>query len=238
MSCHADDVVPGHSIVGVELAGRSDLVVLTYDDGPQRGATDVILDALDEHGATATFFMLVGRARRESRLVREVLQRGHEVALHGADHRRLSQVPPDTLVEVLRGAKIELEALVDRPVKWFRPPYGDQTASTWMAVVLAGLVPVMWTAEARDWADVPVGERVAAACSVATPGGIVLCHDGFPNGGDGVPGASPPPPFDRGDLARVILRTYRERGLRATSLGTAAEQGMLVGRTWLNRCNA
>jgi peptidoglycan/xylan/chitin deacetylase (PgdA/CDA1 family) len=120
-------------------------------------------------------------------------------------------------------------------MQWFRPPYGDQTTSTWTAVVSLGLIPVMWTAEARDWLDVPESERVASACCITTPGGILLCHDGFPNNRDGVLDAVPPPPFDRGDLARAILRNYRERGFQATSLGAAAEDGTLVGRPWLNR---
>lgn len=118
---------------------------------------------------------------------------------------------------------------------WFRPPYGDQTIDSWRATVEAGLVPVMWTVEARDWADVPHDERIASACSIRDPGGIVLCHDSFPDAVDGVTDGKPPSAFDRGDLARAILSRYRDRGLTGSTLGDAMAKGRPKGRVWLNR---
>src|ERR1700743_2447553 len=73
---------------------RRDLAVLTYDDGPQPGGTDRVLAALADAGSTATFFILVGRARRHPGLLADVVAAGHEIALHGVDHVRLTTLSP------------------------------------------------------------------------------------------------------------------------------------------------
>ena len=56
---------PIGSVRSVRPAG--DLAVLTYDDGPLPGGTDKVLAALAEVGTTATFFVLLSRARRHPR---------------------------------------------------------------------------------------------------------------------------------------------------------------------------
>ncbi|MGA8245859.1 MAG: polysaccharide deacetylase family protein, partial [Nocardioides sp.] len=83
----------GSSVVGVEPSSRS--VVLTYDDGPTPGVTDQLLAVLAEADATATFFVLLTRVRPHLALLRELLAAGHEIGLHGPDHRRLTTLPPE-----------------------------------------------------------------------------------------------------------------------------------------------
>ena len=70
-------------------------VVLTFDDGPQPGGTEQVLGPLAETGSTATFFVLVSRARRFPSLLAEVVAAGHEIGLsntHGYDPSPSSEV--------------------------------------------------------------------------------------------------------------------------------------------------
>ncbi len=225
----------GYSIESVLLPPDDDSVIMSYDDGPHPEETVGILDALEECGAHATFFVLISRARRAPWLLREIVERGHELALHGQDHVRLSLLPPDAIASRLVAARSRLEEMAGQRIRWFRPPYGDQTLHSWRATIQADLVPVMWTAEALDWVDVPQERRVASASLIREPGGIILCHDCFPDSIDGVTDRRPPPAFDRGELARAILSNYRGRGLSATTLGDAMARGRPRGRVWLNR---
>jgi hypothetical protein len=52
-------------------------VALTFDDGPDPRVTPAVLDLLDRHGATASFFCIAEHALRHPELVREVVRRGH-----------------------------------------------------------------------------------------------------------------------------------------------------------------
>ena len=58
-------------------------VYLTFDDGPQNGTTDKILDILKEEGIKATFFVT---KNGPDRLIKRIFDEGHSIALHTASH--------------------------------------------------------------------------------------------------------------------------------------------------------
>lgn len=220
-------------VLGSTVEVRTDAphVVLTFDDGPEPGGTDEVLSALAAAGATATFFVLLTRVRRYPGLLGEVVAAGHEVALHGVDHRALPTLHPGEVARRVRDGKAELEDAISGPVRWFRPPYGRQTVRNWRTVLGAGLLPVLWGPTTWDWRDVPPEERVARAMTGVAPGAIVLAHDGFAGPEDGACDG-PPPQVDRGALIMSVLQGYTERGLAARSMGDALTDGSLVRETW------
>ena len=220
-------------LAGSAVAVRTDApdVVLTFDDGPEPDGTDRVLQALDGAGATATFFVLLTRVRKYRSLLDEVVAAGHEVALHGVDHRALPTLPPGEVAGLLRGGRAELEDAIGRPVRWYRPPYGRQTVRNWRAVTGAGMVPVLWGPTTWDWKDVSDEERLAKAQRGIAPGAIVLAHDGFAGPEDGACDG-PPPLVDRGELIAAVLDGYAAKGLRARSLEQALGRGSLVRESW------
>ena len=83
------------SLAGI---GQHDHVALTYDDGPDEASTPAFLDLLDRHGVTATFFLLGAHVERHRSVVRDLHARGHELAVHGWDHRCTAVKRPGVLV--------------------------------------------------------------------------------------------------------------------------------------------
>jgi peptidoglycan/xylan/chitin deacetylase (PgdA/CDA1 family) len=221
------------TLVGSAVSVRTDAphVVLTFDDGPEPGGTDRILDALADAGAGATFFVLLSRVRRYRPLLDDVLAAGHEVALHGVDHRALPTLPASEAARLIRAGKAELEDVIGRQVRWYRPPYGRQTVRNWHSAVRAGLLPVLWGPTTLDWTDASDDERVARSQDGVAKGTILLAHDGFAGPEDGACDG-PPPTLDRGRLVTAVLDGYAERGLTARSLGQALDSGALVRAPW------
>jgi len=221
------------TVVGsaVELRTAGSDVVLTFDDGPEPGGTDRVLPALAEAGATATFFVLMTRVRKYPSLLAEVVAAGHEVALHGVDHRALPTLTPEDVARRMRSGKAELEDAIGQEVRWVRPPYGRQRWHDWRAARAAGLLPVLWGPTTWDWKDVPAAERIAKALEGLRPGAIVLAHDGFAGPEDGACDG-PPPVLDRGELIARVLEGYAEQGISARSLDAALTNGSLVRETW------
>lgn len=215
------------SATGVRTAARH--VVLTLDDGPDPEWTPRILDELAAHGATATFFVLLTRARLHPELLTRIASEGHEIALHGADHRRITSLPADEAQRMLVDSRAELESRLGRTVRWYRPPYGALTASAWRAVRTAGMLPVLWTTSVLDGRDASHAERLSRAVSGVGPGSIVLAHDSRAGAGDGVDDPSITP-FDRAALIADVLDEYERMGLAAVSLENALRSGRLRRR--------
>jgi peptidoglycan-N-acetylglucosamine deacetylase len=219
----------GGPVAGSVVAVRTTapLVALTFDDGPEPGGTDRVLAALADAGASATFFVLLTRVRRHRGLLDEVVAAGHEVALHGVDHRALPDLPVEDVARMVRAGRAELEDVTGQEVRWHRPPYGRLDLRTWRAVTRAGLLPVMWGPSTWDWKDVPHAERLARSRHGLHAGAVVLAHDGFP-GADDLVDDGPAPVLDRGALIADVLAGYAELGLAARSFGVVAGQGRLV----------
>lgn len=224
-----DPLLPLTAPLGSVVGVRTGLghVVLTFDDGPEPGATDKVLEALAKHNATATFFVLVRRAERQPGLLRETIDAGHEIALHGIDHRRLTRVPHRQRVAAIADGRRRLEDLAQVPVRWFRPPYGAQTPRLWAAIRKQGLTSVLWGPAAHDWLDLPPAVLAKHAVSTLEPGSVLLAHDGFAGPEDGADDG-PPPTVDRGEFVSRLLTGAAERGLASRSLGTALLDGRAV----------
>jgi peptidoglycan/xylan/chitin deacetylase (PgdA/CDA1 family) len=225
-------LAPVGSLSSVRGAGRR--IALTFDDGPDPAHTAGVLDALAERRVKATFFMLGERAEAEPELARRVVAEGHEVALHGTDHARLTRLSAAEVDERVRGGRRRLEAVVGRPVRLFRPPYGAQSLRTWLAVRRAGMRVVVWTVDPRDWAadETPAG-IAAAAGRLTTPGAIVLLHDGVGADAGVATGASGPyPTFDRAESTSAVLETLAVGGWLPGTVGDLLATGHPVNSAW------
>ena len=69
--------------VKVSERGQNGTIYLTFDDGPNSGTTDVILDILKEEGVKATFFVT---NKGPDDLIKREFDEGHTVGLHTASH--------------------------------------------------------------------------------------------------------------------------------------------------------
>ena len=163
---------------GLSGVGRPDHVALTFDDGPDPVSTPVILDTLDAFGWRATFFCLGSQARLAPHLIRELVDRGHEIGVHGDSHRSHLLRPGPAVTRDVRAARKTLEDLSGRPVEWFRPPYGGVSAASLVAARRTGLRLVLWTTWGLDWKADATGTTVAAHVRrTFVPGATVLLHD-------------------------------------------------------------
>lgn len=98
----------------------------SWDSVPSRVAQNTrrLLNLLDKYGSEvkATFFVLGWVAQRFPALVREIAQRGHEVASHGVRHMLNDRMNKVDLIDDLQRSRKLLEDLVGHPVKGYRAP--------------------------------------------------------------------------------------------------------------------
>ncbi|WP_433042909.1 polysaccharide deacetylase family protein [Dactylosporangium sp. CS-033363] len=158
--------------------GRPGHIALTFDDGPDRRSTPHILRILAEYDVRATFFVLGTMLAEDPELGRELVDAGHEVAVHGWHHRcLLRRGPLATDLDIARATML-VDTVTGRAPRWYRPPYGVFTLAALRACRRLGLTPVLWTAWGRDWeAGATPHSIVRTVTRRLTGGGTVLLHD-------------------------------------------------------------
>lgn len=81
-----------------------------------------LLGLLDDFRVKGTFFVLGWVAERRPDLVRDILAAGHEVGIHGYDHRPITAMTPSGFREDIRRAKGIVEDITGQPVLGYRAP--------------------------------------------------------------------------------------------------------------------
>ena len=154
-----------------------DRAALTFDDGPDPEATPAVLDALDELGLKATFFMVGEQVKGAPMLAREVVKRGHEVALHGGTHASQRDLPDWKVKDEMAYGLGTLEVATGRRPTLFRPPYGVFSEAGYEACAALKLEPVYWSAWGMDWETISAERIVDIVERDLEPGAIVVLHD-------------------------------------------------------------
>jgi polysaccharide deacetylase family protein (PEP-CTERM system associated) len=100
--------------------------------------TDKVLDLFARHDVTATFFTLGWVAERYPRLIRRIVDDGHELASHGYDHYRVSEQSPEDFRSDIRRTKRLLEDIGGCPVQGYRAAsFSIGAKNLWALDVLA-----------------------------------------------------------------------------------------------------
>lgn len=83
---------------------------------------DRILSLLEKKGINATFFTLGWIAKRYPSMVRRIVENGHELASHGCDHDRVTELRSDEFYKDIADSKKILEDISGFPVIGYRAP--------------------------------------------------------------------------------------------------------------------
>lgn len=201
---------------GIERVAPARNVVLTFDDGPDPEATPAVLDALDDAGATATFFVLASHVRTHPDLAHEIVRRGHEIGLHGDSHVRHDRIDPAHSVRDIKDGFAALEAVLGIRCRRYRPPYGKMSPTAAEACQALGMRIVYWSAWGLDWEEVDAERIAAVASGQIDDGAIVLLHDSarYARRSSAMPTAR---------AIRLIAADATNRGLSLVALRDAAE---------------
>ena len=141
-------------------------------------ATARRVDLLDELGVPATFVLIGNAAAARPGDVREYVRRGHQIASHGYDHKRFTQLGRRALLDQCARTEQALGGqATGRP--WVRPPHGSLDASSLVTLLAAGYTVAMWTLDACDYSDHdPASLATRCAPDRVSPGEVLLFHEG------------------------------------------------------------
>ena len=170
-------LAPPRAEVAIPAGGTA--VSITFDDGFDSHLAAA--DLLDARGMLGTFYLILGRLDGEGYLtldqVRDLADRGHEIAAHTFTHRALPDLPPDEAERELCDARVSLGEL-GFAVESFAYPFGSSTDDLMAAADRCGYSSARGVGGLFDpdgCTTCPVRETVvpAAPFAILTPGSVV-----------------------------------------------------------------
>jgi len=146
-------------------------VALTFDDGPEPGVTERVLDILDRYGMKATFFCLGQKVAKSPWLLDRIITGGHSIGNHSYSH-------PDGFMTGTRRYLDDIHkasAMIDS--RLFRPPYGRIRPK--QAAYLSGEYQVvMWDVMSCDYvSDYTDDDCYKIVTKGVTDGSVIVFHD-------------------------------------------------------------
>lgn len=200
------------------------IVSVTYDDGPHPEHTPRILDVLAQRDARATFFVHDEPARTHAHLLRRMVAEGHEVALHGPNHRSLFTESTQTALTAITTSRDLIEQIIGTTVTLYRPPYGQHTTAQARAIHSLGLELAIWSGDSMDWLHDDEAAIADRAWSRVHPGAVLLLHDDRADLDTLRPGERAPE-FDRALVLHHLLIAMAARGYTSLTMSDLLSRG-------------
>ncbi len=149
------------------------MIALTFDDGPGL-KTEALLEALQEHNAKATFFMMGERVNLYPNAVHKMVEIGCELANHTTNHLKLTDYAPEGVMWEINYTRDVIQSVVGQPPTMMRPPYGAVNEEVQS---VAGVPIVLWSLDTTDWQLKEPGLVKEYILQTVKDGDIVLLHD-------------------------------------------------------------
>ncbi len=180
------DINPGETELLSEYSGyytgdeTKKEVYLTFDEGYENGYTSQILDVLKKHNVPAAFFVTGPYLKKETELIKRMVEEGHIVGNHTVNHPSMPAVKDrDELEEEILGLERDFYGMTGKTMKYLRPPMGEHSERTMAMTEELGYKTIFWSIAYMDW-DVknPKGVKYVtdSVLNNLHSGAIILMH--------------------------------------------------------------
>ena len=126
-------------------------ILLTFDDGPNPGTTEKILNTLNDLKINALHFCVGENLDSYKDLVKIILNEGHAIGNHTYYHKTLTSLSTKESLEEIRSVNSLMRDDYSYNIKYFRPPYGRINFKTKKIVNETGMKCVMWNLLTYDY---------------------------------------------------------------------------------------
>jgi peptidoglycan-N-acetylglucosamine deacetylase len=161
----------------LKWASNSGKIFLTFDDGPEKLDTELILNILKNHGIQATFFVLGANVKNNLSLTQRIINEGHIIGIHGYNHLHPWKILPwRGMLDLSRGKKILEKNGIK--VLYVRPPFGKLNLFSLIYIVINHLTFIHWNIDPEDYNQSDSATLSEQLKNKIQKGKVVLLHDG------------------------------------------------------------
>lgn len=153
------------------ISTNDKVVYLTFDDGPEPGICEFVLDELRKYGFKATFFCRGDNAEQYPELLSRIINEGHSIGNHTYSHLHAYSVSSGQYLDDIERANQVLHSTL------LRPPFGSLTLTTWLSLKSKYRI-IYWSLGSGDsnLNNIDFEHSCQNLISNTTSGDIVLFH--------------------------------------------------------------
>lgn len=157
---------------------QTDVIAITFDDGPVAGKTEKILAILRKHNVRSSFFCIGHRVVENPELTNQIHVEGHLLGNHSFWHGRTFDLQTSgKIAKELADTDDALKKTVGVKPNFFRPPYGVTNPMVSRAVRKRNYTVVGWTVRSFDTMIKDPAKLLKRVTRSLQGGDIVLFHD-------------------------------------------------------------
>ncbi|MEG1143169.1 MAG: polysaccharide deacetylase family protein [Bacilli bacterium] len=179
-------------------------VAFTFDDGPSENTINIV-NALNEYGFNASFFMLGNRMKYNKDIVKRVVDSGNDVGSHSYSHKDFTKLNKVGIDTEYNSTEVIFNEITSKNIEYFRPPYGSYNN------LVKSSVPnpiILWSVDTKDWLSRNAAQVSEHIINHVYDGSIVLLHDVYPSSVEAL---------------KMVLPELKEMGYKVVSVSQLAQ---------------
>ncbi len=153
-------------------------IAITFDDGPVKEISPLILDLLKEFEIKAAFFCIGKQIAQNKEILERINMEGHIVGNHSYSHSNYFDFfSSKKMSEELLKTEDVIYQTIGKKVKFFRPPYGVTNPALKKAVDKMKYTAIGWSLRSLDTKNKNYKNILAKVKRKLSSGDIILFHD-------------------------------------------------------------
>mgnify|MGYP003507398853 FL=1 len=149
---------------------------MTFDDGPNPGTTEIILNKLSDEKIRALFFCVGENVQKYPELIHQIKGEGHFFGNHTFNHKILNKISDEEKDYQISSVNKIFKDQFDIKLKYFRPSHGRFQLSTSSLMKKHQLKNVMWSLLTYDYKN-DLSIVKFAIEKYLTHNSIIVLHD-------------------------------------------------------------
>ena len=150
------------------------MLALTFDDGPRTDTGSRIMNAFEQYGQRATFYLVGSRVASRADEVKRMASSGHELGNHSYSHTYFNRLDAEGIRSEVRSCNDIIEQTTGVRPRTMRLPGGIKDG---IILENIGMPVILWSIDTRDWEHRNTSAAVSAVIGKVRDGDIILMHE-------------------------------------------------------------
>ena len=152
-------------------------VALTFDAAWGADKTSKIVEILTQNGVSGTFFLVGFWCEKYQDKIKEIDSAGLDIGTHSNTHPKMSTLSAVQMENELQTSMNLITNVTGKPVRFFRPPFGDYNDQLLVTAEKLGLQTIQWSVDSLDWKGLSSDQIMNRIESGVHDGAIILFHN-------------------------------------------------------------